>query len=303
VIAYAAMLDVPRELVWYVSRLLAGERRARGTRKRARVLTCFRQALFALVWFRKREDLTVLGAGFGISRATAYRYRDEAVAVLAAEALELTDALNRVYEEGWSHVILDGKIVDTDRCRAKTTNRKGEQIDLWYSGKRHGFGGNIQAVIRPDGFPIWVGDVEPGSIHDLTCAQEHALGALYAFAARGLPTLADPGYYQGAGIGVHTPTSSPPTGAAWTSTTAPTTCSYVPCAASANAASRCWSDAGEYYSTSPPARRRSGQSRKPHSCSPILSTDIYLVEITSLVRGPSTWHGLDRRSACFLATP
>jgi hypothetical protein len=193
VIAYRAMLDVPRELVWYVSRLLAAERRARRTRKRARALTCFRQALFALVWFRKRDDLTVLGAGFGISRATAYRYRDEAVDVLAARAPEVADALQRVQREGWSRVILDGKIVDADRCRAKITSRKGEQIDLWYSGKRHDFGGNVQAIMRPDGFPVWVGDVEPGSVHDLVCAQEHALGALYAFAAQGLPTLADPG--------------------------------------------------------------------------------------------------------------
>lgn len=210
-IAYRAILDVPRELVAYLAALLRAERRARGTRRQARALTCFRQALFALVWFRKREDLTVLGAGFGISRATAYRYRDEAVAVLAAEAPDLTQALQRVKQEGWSHVILDGKIVDSDRCRAKTTSRKGEQIDRWYSGKRHDFGGNIQAVMRPDGFPIWVGDVEPGSVHDLTCAQEHALGALYAFAAQGLPTLADPGY-EGAGHGVYTPFKHPTDG-------------------------------------------------------------------------------------------
>jgi hypothetical protein len=211
VIAYRAMLDVPRELVWYVSRLLAAQRRVRGTRRRARALTCFRQAMFALVWFRKREDLTALGAGFGISRATAYRYRDEAVDVLAGQAPELTEALDRVQAEGWSHVILDGKIVDTDRCRAKTVSRKGVQIDLWYSGKRHDFGGNIQAVMRPDGFPVWIGEVEPGSVHDLTCAQEHALGVLYAFAAQGLPTLADPGY-EGAGIGIHTPVKQPTDG-------------------------------------------------------------------------------------------
>jgi hypothetical protein len=41
-------------------------------------------------------------------------------------------------------------------------------------------------------------------VHDLTCAQDHALGALYAAAAQGLPTLADPGY-DGAGIGIHVP--------------------------------------------------------------------------------------------------
>jgi DDE superfamily endonuclease/Helix-turn-helix of DDE superfamily endonuclease len=211
VIAYRAMLDVPRELVMYVSRLLAAERRARGTRKKARALTCFRQALFGLVWFRKREDLTVLGVGFGISRATAYRYRDEVVAVLAAQAPDLTQALDRVQAEGWAYVILDGKVVDTDRYREKTISRKGETIDLWYSGKRHDFGGNIQAVMRPDGLPIWVSAVEPGSVHDLVAAHEHALGSLYAAAARGLPTLADPGY-EGAGHGVYTPFKQPSDG-------------------------------------------------------------------------------------------
>jgi hypothetical protein len=211
VIAYGAMLDVPRELVRYVSQLLSAQRRARGTRRRSRALTCFRQALFGLVWLRKREDVTVLAVGFGISRATGYRYRDEVVEVLAGQAPELAEALERVSGDGWSHVILDGKIVDTDRCRAKTVSRKGEVIDLWYSGKRHDFGGNIQAVMRPDGFPVWVGDVEPGSVHDLVCAQEHALGALYAFAAKGLPTLADPGY-EGTGIGIYTPFKQPADG-------------------------------------------------------------------------------------------
>ena len=34
----------------------------------------------------------MLGAGLGTSRATAYRYRDEVVAVLAAQAPDLTQA-------------------------------------------------------------------------------------------------------------------------------------------------------------------------------------------------------------------
>src|SRR3954454_5772286 len=74
------MLDVPRELVQHLGRLLAAERQARGTRTGTRALTCFYQALLVLVWFRKAEDMTLLGAGFGVSRATAYRYRDEAIA-------------------------------------------------------------------------------------------------------------------------------------------------------------------------------------------------------------------------------
>ncbi|TDC85528.1 hypothetical protein E1193_02515 [Micromonospora sp. KC606] len=44
-IAYRAMIDVPRELVQYLGRLLAAERRAKGTRRGTRALTCFYQAL------------------------------------------------------------------------------------------------------------------------------------------------------------------------------------------------------------------------------------------------------------------
>lgn len=54
----------------HLGRLLTAERRARGTRPGIRALTCFYQALMVLVWFRKAEDLTLLGAGIGISRAT-----------------------------------------------------------------------------------------------------------------------------------------------------------------------------------------------------------------------------------------
>jgi hypothetical protein len=50
VIAYRAMLDVPRELVRHLAGLLAAERRARGTRKKTRALTCWYHALLVLVW-------------------------------------------------------------------------------------------------------------------------------------------------------------------------------------------------------------------------------------------------------------
>lgn len=203
------MLDVPRELVWFLSRLLAVHRRELGTRPGSRALSCFRQALFALVWFRERRPIPLIGRGFGISQATSYRYLDEVISVLAACAPDLRAALRRVADQGWSHVVLDGKVVDTDRCREKTLNTHGEVIDAWYAGKTHDFGGNIQAVTRPDGLPVWISDALPGSTHDLTAARDQVLGALYWAASQlHLPTLADPGY-QGAGIGVHTPIKHP----------------------------------------------------------------------------------------------
>ena len=203
------MLDVPVEVVRYTSGLLAAERRRRGTRPGSRVLTTYRQAMFVLAWFRTRGDVEVLGAGFGLSRATAYRYQGEGIAVLAAQAPDLHQALEQVKADGWTYVILDGTLIDTDRDLASALNAKGQVVDLWYSGKNHQHSGLVQGVMRPDGVPVWLSDVEPGSTHDLTAAREHALPALYAAASQlNLPTLADGGY-TGAGIGVHVPTRQP----------------------------------------------------------------------------------------------
>jgi hypothetical protein len=71
------MPGVPRELIWFVSGLLASHRREIGTRKGTRRLGCYKQALFALAWFRDKGDIRRLGAGFGLSQSTAYRYLDE----------------------------------------------------------------------------------------------------------------------------------------------------------------------------------------------------------------------------------
>ena len=87
--------------------------------------------------------------------------------MLAARAPGLQEQLERALAEGTPYLILDGKIADADRCREKTTSRKGKTIDLWYAGKTHDFGGNIQALFYPSGIPLWVSDVLPGNVHDL----------------------------------------------------------------------------------------------------------------------------------------
>jgi hypothetical protein len=86
-----------------------------------------------LAWFRDRPDVERLGAGFGLSRATAYRYRDEGIAVLAAQAPDLHEALERAKAQGLSHLILDGKVIDTDRVSELKLSRKGKWIDAWYA--------------------------------------------------------------------------------------------------------------------------------------------------------------------------
>jgi hypothetical protein len=212
VISHRATLDVSRELARYVARLLWAERRRRRTPKGSRALTCFWQAVLVLRWMRDRTDPAALGRDHQVSRSTAYRYIDEVIEVLAAQAPDLHQALQHAKANGVAHLIMDGKLIASDRCLEKTESIKGEPIDLWYSGKSHAHGGNIQALFAPDGFPLWISHVEPGSTHDLTAAREHLLAALYAAAGQnGLPTLADSGY-EGAGRGVYTPVKHPTDG-------------------------------------------------------------------------------------------
>lgn len=207
-IAYSAILDVSRELAHQVAALLRAERRRRGTRTGTRSLTCFWQAVLGLRWFRDQTIVEKLGRDHRISRATAYRYLDEVIDVLADQAPDLHHALRQAHEQDLTHVILDGTVLPTDRLSEKTTSVQGKTIDRWYSGKARTHGGNIQALSAPNGFPLWVSDVEPGCTHDLTAARNHVLPALYAAATYGLPTLADAGY-DGTGIGVHTPIKHP----------------------------------------------------------------------------------------------
>jgi hypothetical protein len=207
VLSYRVILDVPLPLVLFVSRLLGEHRREIGTRDGTRALTCWKQAVFVLAWFRDRPGIRRLGQGFGISQATAYRYKDEAVAVLAAQAPTLREALERAAEQGLPYLILDGTLISSDRCASKKTSKKGREIDAWYSGKAHEPAGNVQALAAPRGVPLWASDVLPGSTHDLTAARELVLPEARPYLGK-LPILADSGY-EGAGAGVHVPVKKP----------------------------------------------------------------------------------------------
>jgi hypothetical protein len=128
------MLDVPVELVRYLAGLLRAERRRRGTRENTRLATCWKQAVFVLVWFRKKDDIALLGAGFGLSRTTAYRYHAEGVQVLADQAPDLTEALQAAtytaslmddHPDGKRWKITDTTVLDEDsekagNCRASS---------------------------------------------------------------------------------------------------------------------------------------------------------------------------------------
>jgi hypothetical protein len=77
------MLDVRRELIRFVAGLSRAERKARGTRRGTRVLSCWVQAVFVIALFRDKPNITRHGAAFRLSQSTACRYLHEGIEVLA----------------------------------------------------------------------------------------------------------------------------------------------------------------------------------------------------------------------------
>jgi hypothetical protein len=76
-----------------------------------------------------------LGKGSGISQAplTPPRRGDH---VLAARAPEPREALERTVADGLPYLILDGKVVASDRLKEKTISTKGRKPDAGIPGKR-----------------------------------------------------------------------------------------------------------------------------------------------------------------------
>jgi hypothetical protein len=67
---------------------------------------------------------------------------------LAAAAPSVLGALLAARLAGHSHVNLDGTLIRTDRSTAVGPT---SGVDLWWSGKHHHHGGNVQVVTASDG--------------------------------------------------------------------------------------------------------------------------------------------------------
>jgi hypothetical protein len=199
-VTYTAVLPVSEETVQFVSRLLAAERRHRGTRGRRRALGCYRQAVMLLRWFVDGTRLAQLAADNAIGRSTAYRYLHEGIDALAAAAPGLRGALLAARAAGHSHVTVDGTLIRTDRCAVAgptaRADRSDRRVDLWWSGKHGTHGGNVQIIAAPDGWPLWTSGVRPGREHDTTALRAHpeALPLLAEWTDDEHAALADLGY-------------------------------------------------------------------------------------------------------------
>jgi hypothetical protein len=160
-----------------------------------RKLSAGRQALLALAYLRKGETYTDLACGFKIGTSTVYRYLREAIALLAALAPTLDEAIE--VARGKAFVILDGTLLRIDRV-----GMAGGYDRAFYSGKHKCHGVNVQVIADPIGRLVWISPALPGARHDMGAAREH--GILDALAEAGVHAVADTAY-QGAGPNVAVP--------------------------------------------------------------------------------------------------
>jgi hypothetical protein len=112
-----------------------------------RKLNCGRQALLVLAHLRNGETFAALAAGFGIGTATAWRYVQETVALLAAGAPKLDAALRSARQRGHAFVVIDGTLIPIDRVAADRP---------FYSGKHRKHRMNLQVIASPHGEILWV---------------------------------------------------------------------------------------------------------------------------------------------------
>ena len=105
------------------------------------------------------------------------------MALLAARAPKLRQAVRDAKKAGHAYVVLDGTLIPVDRVAADRP---------FYSGKHKRHGMNLQVIASPDGSIVWVSGALPGSVHDKNA--EWIWGVLAGLEAAGLVTLADKGY-------------------------------------------------------------------------------------------------------------
>ncbi|GAB1644424.1 hypothetical protein KRMM14A1259_48470 [Krasilnikovia sp. MM14-A1259] len=147
-------------------------------RSRWRRLNPGRQALLALAQLRNGDTYTRLAAGFEVGVATAWRYVQEVIALIAAAAEDLATAMEKI--RMLAYAILDGTLVPIDRVADQKP---------YYSGKHKRHGVNVQVIADAASRLIWASPALPGSTHDLTAARTH--GIIDALTRADVMTFAD----------------------------------------------------------------------------------------------------------------
>ena len=132
---YRAWLPLSRQTLNFAAGIIGRHRISIGSLWRK--LNPGQQALLVLVYLRKGETFASLAAGFGVGTATAWRYVEETVALLAARAPRLRKAARDAARAGHAYVVLDGTLIPIDLVAADRP---------FYSGKHKRHGMNLQVI-------------------------------------------------------------------------------------------------------------------------------------------------------------
>jgi hypothetical protein len=184
VLFYRLRPPLSRTTLNYVAGIIRRHLSAIGSRWRK--LIPWQQALLVPAYLCKGETFAELAAGFGIGRATAWRYVNETVELLAVREPKLRAAVRDAKKAALAYVVLDGTLIPIDRVAADRPFYSG------YSGKHKKHGTNLQVIASPHGDILWVSGALPGSVHDKKA--EWVWGVLAELEKAGLITLADKGY-------------------------------------------------------------------------------------------------------------
>ena len=174
---YPAACDVDEELLEAVTMTIVACEHDRACKLRPHD-----RARCTLVYLRKHDTLQQIAVGFRIGVATAWRYINDTIDLLASFAPSLKEALTSHHLEGREYVLLDGTVAETDRVHTAGH----------YSGKAHREGVNLQVLSTAEGQLLWLSPALPGGTNDVKAAREHDI--ITTCQALDLDVLADKGY-------------------------------------------------------------------------------------------------------------
>ncbi|SFO54484.1 Helix-turn-helix of DDE superfamily endonuclease [Pseudonocardia ammonioxydans] len=110
-LSYPSGMTVSSRALGLLADALRAHRNQRATRWRK--LSAGRQALLVMAYLRKGETYADLACGFKVGTSTVYRYVREALALLAAMAPTLEQAIEVAARK--AYVIVDGSLLRIDR--------------------------------------------------------------------------------------------------------------------------------------------------------------------------------------------
>ncbi|MGW2032234.1 transposase [Streptomyces sp. NPDC001811] len=143
-LVYQCRLSLSTRTVSHLAGLL--RRHLKAIRSRWRVLPPGRIAMIVLAVLRHDQRLADMAGGNNVSESTVRRWRDELIALLAAQAPRLDRALKKVAKQGGEVVLIDGTLIPTQRRTGKGDRRN-------YSGKHHHHGLHFLALTDERGPP------------------------------------------------------------------------------------------------------------------------------------------------------